>query len=92
MREALESKISRGRRGGALTQLKPGVTEMIIHCGYADDELLAITRSAERRDGDRRIFSSEMMRKLLQDQNIQLISWKELHGETRSAQQESLDP
>ena len=76
----------------ALTQLKPGVTEMIIHCGYADDELRAITRSAERRDGDRRIFSSEMMRKLLQDQSIQLISWKELHGETRSAQQESLDP
>ena len=76
----------------ALTQLKPGVTEMIIHCGYADDELRAITRSAERRDGDRRIFSSEMMRKLLQDQNIQLISWKELHGETRSAQQKSLDP
>ncbi len=66
----------------ALSQLKPGVTEMIIHCGYADDELRAITSSAERRDGDRRIFSSDRVRKLLQEQDIQLISWKALHRKT----------
>lgn len=63
----------------ALSNLKPGVTEMIIHCGYADDELRAITSSAERRDGDRRIFSSSAMCKLLADQGVELITWKELH-------------
>lgn len=65
----------------ALSNLKPGVTEMIIHCGYADDELRAITTSADRRDGDRRIFSSAAMRKLLADQGVELITWKELHDE-----------
>lgn len=63
----------------ALSNLKPGVTEMIIHCGYADDELRAITTSAERRDGDRRIFSSAAMGKLLAEQGVELITWKELH-------------
>jgi predicted glycoside hydrolase/deacetylase ChbG (UPF0249 family) len=66
----------------ALSNLKPGVTEMIIHCGYADDELRAITTSAERRDGDRRIFSSAAMGKLLADQGVELITWKELHQKT----------
>lgn len=66
----------------ALSNLKPGVTEMIIHCGYADEELRGITSSAERRDGDRRIFSSDDMRKLLKDQGVKLISWKELHQKT----------
>ena len=66
----------------AISNLKPGVTEMIIHCGYADDELRAITSSAERRDGDRRIFSSDAMRTLLTDQEIELISWKQLHRKT----------
>lgn len=66
----------------ALRNLQPGVTEMIIHCGYADDELRAITSSAERRDGDRRIFSSAAMGKLLADQGVKLITWKELHQKT----------
>ncbi len=66
----------------ALRNLPPGVSEMIIHCGYADEELRAITTSAERRDGDRRIFTSEETRQLLLEQGVQLISWKELHQKT----------
>ena len=66
----------------ALSNLRPGVTEMIIHCGYADEELRGITESAERRDGDRRIFCSEEMRTLLDEQGVKLISWKQLHQKT----------
>jgi len=65
----------------ALSNLEPGVTEMIIHCGYADDELRAITSSVDRRDGDRRIFSSAAMCKLLADQGVELTTWKKLHEE-----------
>ena len=72
----------------ALSNLQPGVTEMIIHCGYADEELRGITSSAERRDGDRVIFSSDDMRKLLKDQGVEITSWKKLHAATLKAAQE----
>ncbi|MEQ9411044.1 MAG: polysaccharide deacetylase family protein [Fuerstiella sp.] len=61
----------------SIRSLPPGVSELIIHCGFDNDELKAITNSAARRDGDRRIFTSETTRQLLQDENIRLLTWKQ---------------
>ncbi len=60
-----------------LRTLQPGVTELIIHCGYDNQELRAITRSAARRDGDRRIFSDPEVASLIRDLGIELITWKQ---------------
>ncbi len=60
-----------------IRNLKPGVSELIIHCGIENEELRAITNSTSRRDGDRRIFTSETTRQLLQDQNVTLLTWKQ---------------
>jgi hypothetical protein len=60
-----------------IRNLKPGVSELIIHCGFDNEELRAITNSAARRDGDRRIFTSEETRKLLQKQNVRLLTWRQ---------------
>lgn len=62
-----------------IRNLKPGVSELIIHCGIDNAELKAITNSAARRDGDRRIFTADETRQLLKDQNITLLTWKEFH-------------
>lgn len=70
----------RARYLNALRTLPPGVTELIIHCGYDDEELRAITSSASRRDGDRRIFTEQDVRDLLKDTGVELISWKQLRG------------
>jgi len=61
-----------------LRTLKPGVTELIIHCGYDNQELRAITNSAARRDGDRRIFCEPEVAALIRDQGIELVTWRQL--------------
>ena len=60
-----------------LRALRPGVNQLIIHCGYDDAELQAVTSSASRRDGDRRIFSDPETATLLEELHIRVISWKE---------------
>jgi predicted glycoside hydrolase/deacetylase ChbG (UPF0249 family) len=60
-----------------LQNLEPGVSQLIIHCGYADDELRAITESAERRNGDRDIFMEPQIAKLIKSLEIEVITWKQ---------------
>ncbi len=67
----------------ALKNLKPGVTEFVIHPGYDDEELRAATRErstwgAAWRQRDYDFFTSERFRQVLAQQNIKLITWREL--------------
>ncbi len=61
----------------ALRDMGPGVNELIIHCGYDNEELRAITNSASRRNGDRIIFSSAETAAFLKSNNIKLLNWKQ---------------
>lgn len=67
----------------ALKNLRPGVTEFVIHPGFDDEELRAATRErstwgAAWRQRDYDFFTSEQFREILRQQNIKLITWREL--------------
>lgn len=74
----------------ALRNLQPGVTEFVIHLALDGEEMRAATRERDTwgaawRQRDFDFFTSAEFRRLLQEQNIKLISWREL---ARAAKQE----
>jgi chitin disaccharide deacetylase len=67
----------------ALRNLHPGVTEFVIHVAFADDEMKAATRERDTwgaawRQRDFDFFTSQEFRELLQEQNIKLVTWRQL--------------
>jgi hypothetical protein len=62
-----------------IRELKPGISEIIIHCGVDDAELQAITGSHANRDGDRRIFTDPDVMDEIKRLGIEVVSWKQLH-------------
>ena len=66
-----------------LKKLEPGVTEVVIHLAYDDAEMRAATINhpdwgAAWRQRDFEFFTSDAFRKVLQENNIKLITWREL--------------
>jgi predicted glycoside hydrolase/deacetylase ChbG (UPF0249 family) len=67
----------------AIKNLQPGVTEIVIHLAYDDAEMRGATFNhpdwgAAWRQRDFDFFTSDTFRKLLQENQIKLITWREL--------------
>jgi chitin disaccharide deacetylase len=67
----------------ALENLKPGVTEFVIHPGFDDEELRAATKERSTwgsawRQRDYDFFTSTQFREILAQRKIKLITWREL--------------
>ena len=67
----------------ALKNLQPGITEFVIHLGFADEEMKAATRERDTwgaawRQRDFDFFTSPEFRQLLAAQNIKLVTWREI--------------
>ncbi len=73
-----EHSARRDRYMHMIRSLNPGVTEVIIHCGFDNEELQAVTSSNELRDSDRRIFSDPDVLSLIKSENVEITTWKKL--------------
>src|ERR1700730_484903 len=66
-----------------IKSLRPGVTDMIVHLAFADEEMKGITFGhpnwgAEWRQRDFAFVTSDAFRKLLAENNIKLVTWREI--------------
>jgi hypothetical protein len=69
--------------GTAIKNLKPGLSEMIVHLGHDDAELQAVTidhpdfgSAWRQRDYD--VVTSPEFKKILEENHIVLIKWRDL--------------
>jgi predicted glycoside hydrolase/deacetylase ChbG (UPF0249 family) len=67
----------------AIKNLQPGLTELIIHLAYDDEEMRAVTFNhpdwgAAWRQRDFDFFTSDQCRKLLDENHVKLITWREI--------------
>ena len=67
----------------AVKNLQPGITEMIVHLAYDDEEMRGVAFEhpnwgSEWRQRDFQFVTSEAFRKLLQENNVKLVTWREI--------------
>lgn len=67
----------------AIKNLKPGVTEIIVHLAYDDAEMQAVTvghpdYGAAWRQRDYEVITSPELKKALEENHIVLVHWKDL--------------
>jgi len=62
----------------AIRNLKPGITEMIIHCTKPDDVIGVITNNRELLYGDYYAMISPDIKKVIEEEGIILTTWREL--------------
>ena len=73
-----------------LNSIKPGLTYLVIHTAFDDEEMKAITEDhdtwhAPWRQQDYNFFTSDECRQLLKKNNIYVITWREIRDKiTRS--------
>jgi hypothetical protein len=66
-----------------ISNLEPGLTQILIHTAFDNEEMQAITVEhpnwgAAWRQADYDFFTSEVCKQLLQDQNVVLVTWREI--------------
>jgi hypothetical protein len=66
-----------------LRNLEPGFNEILLHAAVDNEEMQAVTIDhpdfgAQWRQKDLDFFSSELCKNIIEEENIQLITWKEI--------------
>jgi hypothetical protein len=71
-----------------LTEMKPGVTQIIVHCTVPTEVFAQISGSGPARAAELRLMLDPDIRALLQKEGIVLTSWRELKARRDAAGKE----
>jgi hypothetical protein len=68
---------------GLIKDLRPGVTQLIVHLAYDDEEMRAVTLGhpdwgAAWRQRDFDFVTSDAFRRLLKEHDVKLVTWREI--------------
>ena len=72
----VENKLEQMKK--TLKDMKPGVTQVILHCAIPTEEFPFFTQSATTRKGDYLLMIHPEFRKFLEDEKFILTTWREL--------------
>jgi hypothetical protein len=67
----------------AIRNLKPGITEMIVHCTKPDEVIDVITGKREHLYGDYYAMISPELKRVIEEEGIILTTWRELKERRR---------
>jgi len=77
----------------AIADTGPGVRYVIIHCGYDDAELQAITSSSKIRNTDRQVFTDPEFIEAVKKTGVEVLTWKQVRElEAKSAADSTAKP
>src|SRR5688572_25308299 len=74
----------------AIKTLEPGISEMIVHLAYDDEEMRGLALDhpdwgSEWRQRDFEFVTSEVFRKVLHENNVKLVTWREVSERMKKA-------
>ena len=67
-----------------INSLRPGITEIYCHPAFAREELRGCAHDAEQREADFRFFTSGTARRLVNDNGVCLLGYRELRDAMRA--------
>ena len=76
-----EKKKEKVRR--LIFSLRPGITELMCHPGYADPGLVSVSRLVEERQEELNVLTSPLLQKWLREAGVTLTSYRDVVNERR---------
>lgn len=84
LQEGEDYEVVKATMMNKLGQIKPGITQVTIHPSFATDEIKALTPHWLKREMEYNLFLDAEVKKLLLEEDIKLISWREVRDYQRS--------
>jgi predicted glycoside hydrolase/deacetylase ChbG (UPF0249 family) len=72
-----------------LGEMKPGITEIIVHCTVLTENFSQISGSGPKREAELRLMTDPDVKKFIEDKGIILTTWRELMQRRQRVKKES---